>query len=261
MWGTSRCSTMRPLAASSSRHGRGHLHAAGHGDVVGDRQEQRPGLGVGVAGPQHGRRPRASVAPGGTGRRTSSGTRRLRTPRAPGSARLPAWCAVGTDANPARRSGRRGRPAAVRRRAGRRRAGRAPGLGGAAGGRRGTRPGPATSAGDDACAMTPGRPASGRWTTWSRALRGAARHGRRRAADQPAGDPARRGRVPHRGARRRRCATGGARRARRAAVPRRPLRPRPGRLRRPRPVGPRARHRVGRGQGPRHPAPPTGERT
>ena len=54
MWGTSRCSTIRPLAASSSRHGAGHLQAAGHRDVVGDRQQQRAGLGVGVAGPEHG---------------------------------------------------------------------------------------------------------------------------------------------------------------------------------------------------------------
>ena len=100
MWGTSRCSTMRPLAASSSRHGRGR------------RPCRRPSgcsrRSTAAAGPTPRRRRRGAAPPrprgwagrGGSGRRTSSGTRRLRTPTGPGSARLPAWCACGDRRQP-----------------------------------------------------------------------------------------------------------------------------------------------------------------
>ena len=68
------------------------LHAAGHRDVVGDRQQQRPGLGVGVARAAAPPPPPGWVGRGGPGRRTSSGTRRPRTRTALGSAS--AWASM-----------------------------------------------------------------------------------------------------------------------------------------------------------------------
>ena len=120
MCGTSRCSTMRPLAASSSRHGAGHLHAARHRDVVGDRQQQRARLGVGVARPEH----RLHLQGGPAGWAGSTHQQWYTTPSNTDRARIRIWWSehgrCGGRRQPARRPGRRRRAARLRRRAGRR---------------------------------------------------------------------------------------------------------------------------------------------
>ena len=203
MWGTSRWSTMRPLAASTARGTAPRpVEAAGHGDVVGDRQQQRPGLGVGVAGRQHGVDLEGGSARAATGRRTSSGTRRPRTPRGPGSARLPSMVGrAATTPSPRSTADGRGRPLAGYAAAagGGDRGGRA-GLGRALAWRTAYEAWAGETLPPDVQAQAGGGRRGRLEAEVDPQVRAAAGHRRRRAADQPARDPAGRGAPPHRGA-------------------------------------------------------------